>query len=205
MGLLILLFLAVIYVLLVSLLISYIKPWWLRPFVAIIFIAIPTADAVYGRYRLHQMCDAEGGLRIFRVVENVPGFYDPTSSPSEENVRKYGYRFSEGLGADKKIARLSLGSDGAIETEIGDKPVSKYIYQSQLGDLNGKYSRVEQRIVVIETGEILSRAVNINFEGGWVERLLAALYDARGSAGNCGSTITSDLFTNTLKPIKPTK
>ena len=202
MGLLILLFLAVIYVLLVSLLMSYIKPWWLRPFVAIIFIAIPTVDAVYGRYRLHQMCDAEWGLKIYRVVDNAPGFYDPLNSPTEGWIKKYGYKYIEGRGPGGQLARMILKEDGAIDMEIGGQPISKYVYEYKHGNINDIYYRSEQTIYVKATNEILSRAVNINYSGGRVERLLAAIYGERGSAENCGKDVGIEIFTKTLNPIR---
>ncbi|MET3117392.1 hypothetical protein AAKU64_001608 [Undibacterium sp. GrIS 1.8] len=205
MGLLILLFLAVIYVLLVSLLISYIKPWWLRPFVAIIFIAIPTADAVYGRYRLHQMCNAESGLKIYRVVDNVPGFYSAFISPNEEWLKNYGYRYIEGSGPGGQLTRLTLQENGSISEEIGGESISKYAYGFKHGNITDIYYRVEQIIYVKATNEILSRVVNISFTGGWVERLLAGLYGETGSAENCGQDVGIEMVPQTLKPIKPTK
>ena len=202
MGLLILLFLAVIYVLLVSLLISYIKPWWLRPFVAIIFIAIPTADAVYGRYRLHQMCDAEWGLKIYRVVDNVPGFYDATNSPTEGWIKKYGYKYIEGIGPSRQIAKMSLQENGSISEEIGGQSISQYIYEFRHGNITDIYYRVEALIYVKATNEVLSREVNISYAGGWVERLLAALYGETSSVENCGQDGGTEMVPQTLKPIR---
>jgi len=38
------------------------KPRWAKALVILVVILIPTADAVYGRIKLRQMCEAEGGL-----------------------------------------------------------------------------------------------------------------------------------------------
>lgn len=53
-------------------------PIWAKALVVIAAVLIPTADAVYGRYKLKQICAAEGGLRIYRVVEGVAGFDNPS-------------------------------------------------------------------------------------------------------------------------------
>ena len=173
---------------------------------AVAFILIPTADAVYGRIRLKQMCEAEGGLHIYRVVEGVEGFYDPGTPPWEGWITQRGYSFVEGNGVGDKPARMSRDANGKIKVESNITPMSKYIYEYSLGKPGDIYYRIEQRIRVIETNEILSKATSIKYAGGWVERAIAGLYASRGFAGNCGPrTQEKEITTKTLKPINTVK
>ncbi len=175
---------------------------WGKALVVIAAIMIPTADAVYGRYKLKEMCTAEGGLHIYRVVENVEGFDAPSFRPDDEWIQKYGYRVVEGVELGGKRSRLSLGYDGKNTREMGITPVAEYVYEMDKGDSHDIFDRSGTHIRVRSTGEILSREVNINYAGGWFERFINGIYAARGTAGTCGPTVSIDeLITRTLKPI----
>ena len=54
--------------------VQWIKPIWGKTLAVVVVVLIPTADAVYGRIKLKQMCEADGGLKIYRTVEGVEGF-----------------------------------------------------------------------------------------------------------------------------------
>lgn len=178
-------------------------PYWAKALVVIVAILLPTVDAVYGRIKLKQMCEAEGGLHVYRVVEGVEGFDTPSGPPFDEWIVKYGYRFVEGKELNGKPSRLSLRSDGQIVREIGITPVSEYIYERDKGNSGDVFDRSGVHIRVRSTDEILSRDVNINYAGGWFERFVNGLYAARGTAGTCGPVVSiHDLITKTLKPIK---
>lgn len=178
-------------------------PIWGKALIVIAAILIPTADAVYGRYKLKEMCAADGGLRINRVVEGVAGFDDPRDVPREESIKSDGYKFVEGEEIGGQRSRLSLGADGAVHREVGVTPVSEYIYELDKGDFREIYHRTESRIRVRSTGEILSQAVNIRYAGGWFERFVNGIYAGTGTAGTCGSFIPrTELVSKTLKPIK---
>ena len=180
-----------------------VQPAWKKGLVLLAAILLPTVDAVYGRFKLRQMCEAEGGLRIFRVVEGAAGFDDPTDEPREQSIRNDGYKFTEGEELGGKRSRLSLRPDGTIFREVGITPISEYVYELDKGNYRDTYQRIESRIRVRSTGEILSRAVNISYAGGWVERFVNGLYAARGSAGNCGPLVyRTELVTKTLKQTK---
>jgi hypothetical protein len=178
-------------------------PYWAKALVVIAAILLPTADAVYGRIKLKQMCEAEGGLHIYRVVEGGEGFDDPRTAPYDDWITKYGYRVVEGDELNGKESRLSLLPDGSILRETGISPSSKYIYELDKGDYRDTYHRIESRVRVRDSGEVLSRAINIRYAGGWFERFVGGLYASTGNAGSCGPIIYSDeLITKTLKPIK---
>ncbi len=204
MGGLLILFLIGLYVWGAYKIVRWTPPVWGKALVVIAAILIPTADAVYGRYKLKEMCAAEGGLRIFRVVEGATGFDDPTDVPREESIRNDGYKYVEGVDRSGSRSRISLRSDGTIAFEVGITPSSEYVYDFVEGDsIKDVYFRTESRIRVRSTGEILSKAVNISYAGGWFERFVNGIYAARGVAGNCGPIIyRTELLKKTLKPIK---
>lgn len=177
--------------------------YWAKALIVAIAILIPTADAVYGRIKLKQMCKAEGGLHIYRVVEEVKGFDDPSGPPSDEWITQYGYRVVEGTELGGKRSRLTLQSDGKINREEGITPMTEYIYEMDKGDSREVYLRSGSHIRARSTGEVLARDVNINYAGGWFERFVNGLYAARGTAGTCGPIVPiHKLIFSTLKPTK---
>ena len=176
---------------------------WGKALVIIAAVLIPTADAVYGRYKLKEMCAAEGGLHIYRVVEGAKGFDDPADVPREESIRNDGYKIVEGQELSGKRSRLSLRPDGSVFRDEGITPTSEYVYELDKGDSKEIYHRTESRIRVRNTGEVLGRAVNIRYAGGWFERFVAGVYAARGTAGTCGPLVyRTELLSRTLKPTK---
>lgn len=176
--------------------------YWAKALIVVVAILIPMADAVYGRIKLKQMCKAEGGLHIYRVVEGVEGFDDPSMAPYDEWIVKYGYRVVEGAELGGKPSRLVQLSDGNIFREIGITPTTEYIYEIEKGNSRNTFDRDGSHIRIRSTGEILSREVNISYAGGWFERFVNGLYAARGTAGTCGPVVSKhELITKTLKPI----
>ena len=177
-------------------------PYWMKALVVVAAILIPTADAVYGRIKLKQMCETEGGLHVYRVVEEVEGFDALSLGPDDEWILKYGYRFVEGEELGGKRSRLSLQPDGKIVREVGITPITEYIFEWDKGDSRDVFDRSGTHIRVRSTGEIISRYVNINYAGGWFERFVNGLYASRGTAGMCGPVVSvHELVTKTLKPI----
>lgn len=203
MGGLLILFLIGLYVWGTYKIVRRTPPQWGKALIVIAALLIPTADAVYGRYKLGEMCAAEGGLHIYRVVEDVAGFDNPKFQPDEGWLTANGYKFVEGEELSGKRSRLSRRPDGTFLREEGITPISEYVFEYELGDAKDIFIRIEKRIRVKATGEILSRAVNFSYAGGWFERFVAGLYAARGTAGPCGPSIDiTQLISQTLKPIR---
>jgi hypothetical protein len=176
--------------------------YWAKALVVIAAILLPTADAVYGRIKLKQMCEAEGGLHVYRVVEGVEGFDALSLGPDDEWISKYGYRFVEGEELGGKRSRVSLQPDGKIIREVGVTPITKYIFEWDKGDSRDVFDRSGTHIRVRSTGEILSRYVNINYAGGWFERFVGGLYASHGSVAWCGPVVSvHEIVAKTLKPI----
>jgi hypothetical protein len=203
MGALLIIFLGAVYVLIAYKVTVRVRPWWGKTIAIAVFVLIPTADAVYGRIKFNQMCETEAGLKIYRTAEDAQGFYNSQMPPSDQWIRKYGYRFIEGRALGGKDARMSLRPDGTILLETEVMPISKYAYEVKRSAPGETYSRTEQNIRMRETNEVLSAQVNISYAGGWFNRFVASLYASRGQAGICGPGISiDDLVTKTLKPVK---
>ncbi|HQN65736.1 MAG TPA: hypothetical protein PLR90_06475 [Methylophilus sp.] len=150
------------------------KPLWVKGLVLLAAILIPTADAVYGRYKLKQMCAAEAGLKVYKVAHNVEGFMADTAG--EDWITKYGYQFSEGERSKGKYYRISKLND-QIFTEENIMPKSKYRLRLERNDDRGTYRRSQYLIEDIATSELLATDTLIGFSGGWAERLIAVFSD----------------------------
>jgi hypothetical protein len=203
MGGLLVLFLIGLYIWIAYKIARRTPPIWGKALIVVVAILIPTADAVYGRYKLKEMCAAEGGLRIYRVVEGAAGFDDPKSRPDESWLRMRKYQFVEGKELSGKRSRLSVRPDDTFLREEGITPISEYVYEDERNDSNNVYYRYEQRIRVKASGEILGRYIDFNYAGGWFERFVSGIYAARGTAGTCGPFISATKFVpQILKPIE---
>lgn len=178
-------------------------PYWAKALVVVAALLLPTADTVYGRMKLKQMCEAESGLHVYRVIENAEGFDYPIMTPNDEWITKYGYHFIEGEELSGKRSRVSLQPNGKIVREKEVTPIAKYVFELDKGDVRDTFQRIESRLVARDSGEVLARVVNMSYAGGWFERLVNGLYAARGTARRCGPDILiTELVTKTLKPKK---
>jgi len=191
------------YIWIVSKIRKRVHPYWGKVLVVVVAILIPTADHMYGKIKLWQMCNSEGGLHIYRVVEGVDGLYLPFRTGGDSWwLEKQGYKFIEERGeVDGTYDRISLQPDGTYLHEKGVAPISKYAYESSgIVDINETFSRIDKFVRVRDTGEILSRFTDIYYAGGWFSRL----YRSVGmSGGSCKQNVRLDeLITKTLKPIQ---
>lgn len=165
-------------------------------------LLIPSADAIYGRTKLNQMCAAEGGLKVYRVAQGVEGFM--ASSTDEFMLNKYGFQFSEGESSPRKYYRFSKQND-SIVIEENVTPKSKYRLFQTYGDDKSVYRRSQYSIEDISSGEVLATDIRLTFKGGWAERFLARFSDAGvGNVAWCSDNPypevrIENLITNTLK------
>lgn len=153
--------------------------------ISLVFLLLPTADALVGRLFLKYVCATEGGLQVAKAVEGVEGFYDDTKRPLPEWIVKHGYQYVEGKDLDGELMRLERGpNDGVVERKA-IRPRSKYRLERS-SERSAGFTRSEYRVRETATNDVLARYVNISYAGGWVERLLGAFSDAGGSfAGAC--------------------
>ena len=178
---------------------------WIKLVVVCVAVLLPTADAVYGRLKLREMCAEEGGLNILKQVRNVDGFLMMASSADEQLLRRSGYKFVETerkVGGRRVVDRLSLRPDGAILAEKDVFRQSQYLLRFLPGNPADNYMRSEYLVESIDGTETLGRIRNFSYSGGWVERTIAALYGGRSSAGTCG--LNRDTYASQFELLKAT-
>ena len=174
--------------------------------VILIFVLIPTADAIYGRVKLQHLCRSDGGVKVYKVVENVDGLYDEMGR-REFWVKVFGFKFAETWAGDGLVDRLSRQPDGALVEEKKVQSESIYRFRYVRGSLKDVYMRDAYVVDTRDGSTILGEIVSYNFAGGWAERAIAALVAQRGSADHCPSSATlselqNQLVMATLKPSK---
>lgn len=200
MGGLAVLFLIGLYFILTIVAIVKIKPVWAKGLVLLAALLVPTADAVYGRYELKQMCATEAGLKVYRVAHGVEGFM---GYASEEMITRYGYQFVEERNPPSYY-RFSKQND-LIVREDNVTPKSEYRVRQVYGNNKDIYSRSQYIIENISTGEVLASDTVFSFRGGWVERILDRLDgNVGGRVALCSNLPDSlirikNLITSTLK------
>ena len=208
MGGLLVLFLFGLYLWVAYKLVRKSRPVWLKVIVVLVFVLIPTADAVYGRVKLREMCKSEGSLKIYKTVEGVDGFYEPRT-PDEAWILKHKFTFAEGRGMSNgkdTIDRLILTRDGSTRLEKDVTPRSKYRFRFVPGNRADIYLQDDFYVETFDSGEVLGRMRNYNYAGGWIERFIATIYAQRGSAGTCELNpnvreLQRELILATLRPL----
>ena len=185
-----------------------IQPVWGKALAFVLAILIPTGDAIYGRIVLNQMCEAEGGLRVYKTIENVDGFFE-SRGPNERMVRELGFEFSEGPDADRRktVNRLTIDTSGKVILEKNVERKSTYQLRAIEGDSSMQFVRYG---IVVESNDgldVLGQFLDVNYAGGWMERALNGFYAYRGSVGTCSLNPVFykrelELIAATLKPIK---
>jgi len=208
MGGLLILFLVGLYLWIAYKVVRRVSPVWGKVLAIVVVVLIPTADAIYGRIKLKQMCAVEGGIKVYKTVEGVEGFY-ASQDFYETWIDKYGYRFVEGKNIDSsspnKISRLGRNATGEVVSTTSNVKLSAYSIDF-LSDDNGVYLQETDVIKNTQTGEVLAKSTRIIYFGGWIERSLSALYAGRWSADFCPNTdhfiSLIEVVTTTLHPIK---
>lgn len=148
---------------------------WGKALVVLVFVLIPTADALYGRYvKLPELCK-DAGVTVFKKASKEGGLMTWSPSPDAHWINAIGIAFVEGtVGPYGSSARISM-VDGKPVLELSVIPKSRYRMSEQVrlnspfGDnYVGDEIRIEDRI----SGEILSQYREYGFNGGWAERFL---------------------------------
>lgn len=180
MGGLAVLFLIGLYFVLAVIAIVKVKSVWAKGVVLLAALLIPTADAIYGRIKLQEMCEAEGGLKVYRVAHGVEGFVD-FGTHSDYWVSVYGYQFAENRILSGTTTRYSKQNGQVIqENQVTPKSQYRAIFKDT-GDTVDRYSK-NQFIVETMQGEILATDTQTTFNGGWAERFLAQFSGSGGGA-----------------------
>lgn len=148
-------------------------------------LLIPTADAIYGRIKLHQMCEADGGLKVYQVAHDVEGYMNGWAEPDKYVVEDRGYKFAESKEKYGVCNRISM-QDGQLVIEKDVKPKSKYkAYIAGQVTLNKSYWYRDAIIETYPEGEVMVRDRMYSFKGGWAERFLGGFSDAGADTVRC--------------------
>lgn len=150
-----------------------------RWLVVALAVLIPSSDAIVGRLYLKHLCAAEGGLKVYRVVEHVDGFMGD-GSHSDYWVKEHGYQFAEDRPVNGMTTRYFKQNEH-IAQEINVPPQSQYRVRSEyVGSLRDRYLRHVFQVETIPNSETLATDTQIAFNGGWAERFIALFSDAGG-------------------------
>ena len=82
--------------------------------VLLIAYAIPFGDHTVGYLYFRHLCEKEAGVKIYRTVSDVEGFWW-WPIQSGEMALKYGYAFVEGGVDPKKVRRYEIHGDKVTE------------------------------------------------------------------------------------------
>ena len=112
----------------------------------------------------------------------------------------------EGESLSGKPMRLSRGQDGKIVEEKDVVLQSTYRFTHSGGQLGASYTYDVLEVTDTTSMEILGQSKDFGYQGGWVERSIAALYAQTGYGGECGFRFAAHdivkVVTSTLKPAK---
>jgi hypothetical protein len=186
MGGLVVLFLLGLYLLIACIVASRAKPKWGKVLAVVIFALIPTADAIYGRVKLSQLCERDGGLRTNRIVERVEGFYYGELMPDDQFIVKLGYKFVESRSLGDGYIRKERNSTGEVVLHKNVERKSAFGLGFFNDDLGKTYRYDQLYIYDLATNEKLATLTNITFRGGWAERFIAGLYASTPNSEGCG-------------------
>jgi hypothetical protein len=180
---------------------------WGKALAVVVFLLIPTADALWGRYvTLPELCK-DAGLTVVKKASKQDGMMvDGNLSATykwigqsrvlgyfgEEWITQYGLSFVEGRDLNESISRLS-SVDGKVIHEDKVAPKSKYILTGEKAvptkfgpNFRGGEIRIDDRT----SGEVISRYRGYGYNGGWAERFLGNFADSGPQGGaSCPPTV----------------
>ena len=171
-----------------------------------VFVLIPTWDVVPGWLYLQYLCKTEGGVKVYKSVEGVEGFFDKSQNMlGRDAVLKYGYKFMEGEESGA-LYRYSVDQNGQLQREKIDEPTGKYGVQASDYHLPFNITKYDHTIVDFQTQEKLAVSVTFYRAGNWIQQIAKQLL---GGGASCPSqhitTIYKLFYLDTLKPAKSAK
>ncbi len=184
-------------------------PWWAKPLIIIgAFLAV-TADDYLGRRKLEKMCQEQGGLHIYKTVDNVEGFEIQYWLEKEPWLTKYNFNYIE-KKSGTKIERLTKKADGKFIKEEPSKMKSEYklVYSK---DLTGDFNFFRDEIIRKADQKVMASYNYIGYKGGWVSKTIASLYASSSNVAKCSQIEHFDAefweknITRVLKPKKEEK
>lgn len=200
------------------------RPQWNK--VAVLIAAIPVFVLIVGtdhwiaKAYFHRLCEAEKGIKIYKTVKNVEGYYDdlgfgPVRGDSERNFKDKrdsllirGYLFSE-VANDRlgkgEYYRYSLAPNNELKIEQNiPKPTARYHQIRARSDLNFWMGRSVKQVVDTQTNEILAEDVSFYFNNGVVMRFYLNYLMAGVGSGFKGEGCSSGkrfIVEDVLEPV----
>ena len=144
------------------------------------YFLVPFGDHIAGSLYLKYLCDTHTEQRVFKTVENVPGFL--AKGRAIEPSKLDPYQFVEQEKEDGRILRLTVAGDGKIVREDGVPSISRYRYRQGPVPVGLWTVRYERAIDDLKTGEILAIETGFSFRGGW---LLHSMFTTFGTTQSC--------------------
>jgi hypothetical protein len=169
------------------------------------FALIPTWDVAPGWLYFWYLCETEGGVKVYKSVENVDGFLDKSQNMlGRDAVMKYGYQFMEGSEGGSQLYRYSNDPNGQLLREKIDESTSKYGVLNTSSRRPFNIRKFEDAIVDLKTHEKMAVRIKFFRAGNWVQAIVAPLF---GGGAFCPrdpslSPINENFYLNTLKPSK---
>jgi hypothetical protein len=176
---------------------------------------LPTADSYLGMKYVEHQCAKDGGLTVFRVVENVDGVMG--LAPDRATLEHTGFRFIEldrpSADPSRAYRRIERLPNGEIAESFASKAEAKYETRRATvwrHSLSVDFGYGDYVVVVRDTGEALVRYRVYRGGAGWALRFLGQFLDAGGvKAVTCPPFVQQveylgdALVLAALKPIKP--
>lgn len=172
----------------------------------IVAYLIPLGDVTYNSFAMAKVCPT-AGLHIYKTVE-VDGYL---GLASKEDLKRYSYRFMEGIAPGGEVVRYEKNSDDVIITRVIPQPTAEYEVLTPNGyaksngfELSGysKKTHTETSRWVIRnkiTNEILAEWLFFSALPGWLDRILVyRWFGYGGSALSCTSHSDFSVWPQTI-------
>jgi hypothetical protein len=164
-----------------------VKGVWRKSAVVLIALLLPTLDGFLGRRYVEHLCARDGGLTVFRVVDNVDGVLG--LAPDAPTLKRTGFRFIEIDRAagdpSRAYRRIERLADGAVVESFDAVPRAKYGYRLRSVTrraLTFIYGYQDSEVIDLTSNEVLSRYRQFDGGFGWASRFLGSFADAGGPA-----------------------
>jgi hypothetical protein len=169
-----------------------VKRWPRKALVLVLAFLLPTADTFLGMTYVEHLCDRDGGLKVFRVVENVDGVLG--LAPNKATLDRTGYRFIEldrrpAGDPSRSYRRVERLSSGEVAESFEASPKASYELVSEHRRVNlflVQYGVLDDLVRDRVSGEVLARYRRIGGGAGLAVRFLGQFSDAGfAAAASC--------------------
>lgn len=155
--------------------------WGVRATVALVFVLVPTWDAILGRIYLNHLCSTEAGVKIYQTVELPAEYWDEQGNPKFFN--EHGY-------LDRKFGGDKLDESGGH--------VGRY---SSVFAIDKDTSPVKERV----SQKVLAEITTFRFWGGWVSRNLSPHNTAASCEFIGAPNFSRNFYGQLFKPATSTR